>query len=150
MEEIKQRTKSEGGVHADGTAELAEPASSSKTRGPKMSSFDVKDDMDSYLHRFERYAELQGCKRETLAIYLAALLKGTALGVYAMLPPDQANDYDQLKAALLKRFNLTEDGYKQRFYESKAEKNESPQQYIARLNSYLLRWLELALSLIHI
>ena len=86
LEEIKQRTKSEGGNHADGPAELAEPASSSKPRGPKMSSFDEKDDMDSYLHRFERYAELQGWKRETRAIYLAALLKGTALGVYARLP----------------------------------------------------------------
>ena len=29
----------------------------SKTRGPKMSSFDEKDDMDSYLHRFERSGE---------------------------------------------------------------------------------------------
>jgi len=39
---------------------------------------------------------------------------------------------------------LTEEGYKQRFQEAKADKGESPQQFITRLNSYLLRWTELA------
>ena len=39
---------------------------------------------------------------------------------------------------------MTEDGYKQRFHESKADEGEYPQQFITRLNSYLLRWLELA------
>ena len=37
--------------------------SGQKTRGPKMTPFDERDDMDSYLHRFERYAELQGWKK---------------------------------------------------------------------------------------
>ena len=38
--------------------------------------------------------------------------------------------------ALLKRYALTEEGYKQRFYDSKAERGESPQQFIVRLDSY--------------
>ena len=29
-----------------------------RARGPKMTAFDEKDDMGSYLHRFGRYAEL--------------------------------------------------------------------------------------------
>ena len=78
------------------------------------------------------------------AIYLAALLKGTALDVYARLPSDQAQDYSVLTSALLKRYALTEERYKQRFQEAKADKGESPQQFITRLNSYLLRWTELA------
>jgi len=45
---------------------------------------------------------------------------------------------------LLKRYALTDEGYKHRFYEAKADKGESPQQFITRLNSYLLRWIELA------
>ena len=35
------------------------------------------------------------------------------------LPADQANDYNGLKQSLLKRYALTEEGYKQKFYESK-------------------------------
>ena len=75
---------------------------------------------------------------------LAALLKGSALDVYASLPSEQCNDSKVLKAALLKRYVMTEERYKQRFYDSKPEKGESPQQFITRLDSYLRRWLELA------
>jgi len=77
-------------------------------------------------------------------VYLAALLKGSALDVYARLPSEQSNDYKVLKAALLKRYVMTEEGYEQRFYDSKPEKGESPQQFITRLDSYLRRWLELS------
>lgn len=45
-------------------------------KGPKMALFDERDVMDSYLHRFERYADLQGWKKEAWVIYLATLLKG--------------------------------------------------------------------------
>ena len=117
----------------------------SKVRGPKMSPFDEKvDDMDSYLHRFERYAELQAWRKADWAVYLAALLKGKALDVYARLTPDQAQDYGVLKKALLKRYALTEEGYKAKFHDSKPEPGESPQQFLVRLESYFLRWLDLA------
>ena len=109
-----------------------------------MTAFDERDDIDSYLHRFERYAELQGWKKTAWAIYLAALLKGKALDVYARLPTDQAQDYEKLKEALLKRYMMTEEGYKQRFYGSKPEAGESPMQFITRIASYLARWIELA------
>ena len=54
-------------------------AAPSKIRGPKIIAFDERDDMDSYLHRFERYADLQGWKKDVWAVYLSALLKGCLL-----------------------------------------------------------------------
>ena len=127
------------------TGDTTAAVSKSKVRGPKLASFEEsKDDIDSYIHRYEQYALLQGWKKESWAVYLAALLKGKALDVYARLTPTEANNYDVLKGALLKRFNKTEEGYKQQFYTSKAEVNESPQQFITRLTSYLTRWIELA------
>ena len=87
-----------------------------KPKMPKLLSFDdSKDDMDSYLRRFERYADVMKWKKDMWATNLSALLKGRALDVYALLPPDQALDYDALKTALLKRFDLTEDGFKRKF-----------------------------------
>jgi len=140
MHEDQENSEEEDG----GEVDLLGTERRSRTRGPKMAAFDERDNMDSYLSRFERYAELQGWKKDTWAIYLAALLKGPALDVYARLPSDQANDYQALKTALLKRYAMTEEGYKQRFYDSKPEKGESPQQFITRFESYLRRWLELA------
>jgi len=66
--------------------------------------------MESYLGRFERFATCQRWNRVNWALYLSALLKGRALDVYSMLPADQANNYDQLKAALLKQYQLSDDG----------------------------------------
>ena len=79
-----------------------------KLRGPKLASFDeTKDDMDSYIHRFEQYARIQGWTKDTWAGYLGALLKGKFSVVYARLPRKEAQEYETLKVALLKRFNKT-------------------------------------------
>jgi len=43
-----------------------------------------------------------------------------------MLPPEHAQDYEMLKQSLLKRYALTEEGYQQKFYQSKPEEGESP------------------------
>ena len=83
---------------------------------------------------------------EIRAVYLSALLKGKALEVYSRLPVKDAQDYEVLKDALLKRFNLTEESFKQKFKTAKPELNEAPGQFLARLESYLMRWIELAVS----
>ena len=56
----------------------------------------------------------------------------------------KAKDYDKVKIALIKRYALTEDGYRRKFRASKPEVDESPEQFIVRLDRYLLRWLELS------
>lgn len=44
---------------------------------------------------------------------------------------------------MLKRFNLSEEGFRARFRMAKPEKGETPLQFITRMKSYLIRWLEL-------
>lgn len=112
---------------------------------PKLPTFDEeKDEMDSYLKRFEMYAYAHGWKKQVWATSLSALLKGKSLDVFARLPTDKALDYDQLKSALLKRFNLTEDGFRIKFRTSYPEEGETFQQYACRLSGYVDRWLELS------
>lgn len=114
-------------------------------RTPKLPAFDeTKDDMDAYLQRFERYAEIQNWESQEWAIHLSALLKGKALEAYARLPKDDALDFKKLKAALLTRFELTEEGFRKRFRSSKPEQGETFVQFSARLKNYFQRWLELA------
>jgi len=73
-------------------------------KAPKMPYFDEdKDFMDSYLNRFEKFAVSQNADKTTWALSLSALLRGRALDVYSMMSKDDVNDYDKLKAALLKR-----------------------------------------------
>jgi len=109
-------------------------------RGPKMPPFDdTKDNMDAFIHRFEIYAS-QKWPEDKWAVYLSALLQGKALEVHSRLSLEDANDYDILKNALLRRFNFTEEGFKRKFHSAKPEVNEAPAQFIARLTNY--RWLD--------
>ena len=64
--------------------------------------------------------------------------------VYLRLSEEAAQDYDRVKIALMKRYDLTENGYRRKFRASKPEVDESPDQFIVRLERYLLRWLELS------
>ena len=57
-----------------------------RARTPKLPAFnDGKDDIDAYLHRFERYAIGQGWKKDDWAINLSALLTGKALDVFMLI-----------------------------------------------------------------
>ena len=114
-------------------------------RAPKIPSFmEEKDKIDSYLGRFERYAENAKWQRNGWAIKLSALLSGSALDVYNRMSEEDAKDYDKLKDALLRHFNYTEKGYRQRFRECKPEAGETPEQFIERLMMYLQKWVELS------
>ena len=75
-----------------------------------------RDFMDSYLGRFGWFAESRKWRRDDWALYLSALLKGRTLDVYFMMLTEYANDYDELKDALLK---LSADGFKRRFRSAK-------------------------------
>jgi len=52
--------------------------------------------------------------------------------------------YDQLKTALLKRYQRSVDGFKKRFLLTKPEPEETPTQFLTRIDNYLQRWIELA------
>ena len=104
---------------------------------------EVKDDIDSYLRRFERYAAAQKWAVGTWTVNLSALLRGRALDVYALLPQDQALNYEALKTSLLKRFERTEDGFRHWFRKWRPEAGETFSQFSVRLGSYLNRWIEL-------
>ena len=108
-------------------------------RGPKIAVWNDKEDMDGYLKKFENIAKHNRWDRGSWATFLSGLLTGKASEVIARIPADDVNDYDLIKAELLKRFNKTEEGFKQKFFSSKAETDESPQQYLARLGHYLTR-----------
>ncbi|XP_070182906.1 uncharacterized protein [Littorina saxatilis] len=64
--------------------------------------------------------------------------------LYNALDDDEARDYQALKKALLQRFNLTAEAYRRRLRNSKRLSGELSHQFVARLNLYLRRWVEMA------
>ncbi|XP_033739239.1 uncharacterized protein LOC117326590 [Pecten maximus] len=121
-------------------------SSHSLVKGPKLPPYEEgKDNIDSYLQRFELYAATQHWDRDRQwATHLSALLKGNALDVFSRLPVEKALDYDILKEALLRRFEMTEEGFRQRFRNGRPDAGETFAQFAVRLDNYIVRWLELA------
>ena len=112
---------------------------------PKLPVFaDGTDELDNYLRRFERFATNSGWKETERVSYLSTLLTGRALDVYSRLPDSATDVYKQLKQALLKRYNLTHEGYRLKFRQERPERDESPSQFIARLLNYVKKWMSLA------
>src|SRR6201990_1903815 len=69
---------------------------------------DGEDDIYRYVQDFEYCAQNNEWNPSYWGIYLATLLTGRALGVYARMPSHEANDYYKLKCALLPKFRNAE------------------------------------------
>ena len=125
-------------VQATTSSATTPPPRNKDAKSLKLPSFvDEKDELDSYLLRFERYTENASWEKDTFAIKLSALLTGRAMDVYTRMSDADASDYDKLKKALLTRYNYTEDGYRKRFREATPETEETPDQFVIRLKNYL-------------
>ena len=124
---------------------LTQPRETIKAKTPKIPAFNEgKDEMDSYLLRFERYATAQKWEPDTWATGLSGLLQGKALDVHALMPKEDSLNYDKLKVALLKRYELTEEGFKRKYKKCRQENGETFQQFTTRMKSYFTRWIDMA------
>ena len=64
--------------------------------------------------------------------------------MFGQLSDSQMQDYESVKEALLRRFGKSAEDYRIKFRESKLEPEETWEQYLVRLDSYLRRWVDLA------
>ena len=130
-------------INADKKIDTKLASGEIKAKLPKLPSFcDGKDNMDAYLKRFERFAKNAKWPAEEWATNLSTLLQGKASEVYSRLSTEDANDYEKLRDALLKRYQLKEEVFHQKFRNSKQEIGETAGQFVIRLSNYLARWME--------
>lgn len=74
------------------------------------------------------------------ATQLAGLLTGKALAAYAGLSWEKAASYDEVKAAVLHRFDMNEDTYWRRFHADHKKTKKSYQIWGSRLKDHLTQW----------
>ena len=145
LEKAQLQVSLETAKHASVSSDDGNPVSRYRARAPKLPLFDeTHDDLDAYLQRYERYAMSQEWDKDDWAINLSALLKGKALEVYSRLSLNDVSNYESLKEALLKRFHLTEDGFRVNFRSAKPEVGETFPQFAVRLDNILCRWVDMA------
>lgn len=116
-----------------------------KSSLPKIPPFDDQvDEIDLYIDRFEKLAKFHKWEKDQYSFLLGTLLRGKALKIYCNLSPQVADDYDELKKALLKAFKVNSNVYRKRFREVTILPDECFVQLCCRLGQYFDKWVELS------
>ncbi|RXN23938.1 zinc finger and SCAN domain-containing 9 [Labeo rohita] len=105
-----------------------------------MPSFQQGEDIENYLRRFERLARTWRWPEEEWSYRLVPLLTGQALEAYLAMDEERAEVYTDLKEALLEKFNISPETYRQRFRSTTVPAGESPTETYNRLKNLYKRW----------
>ena len=81
--------------------------------------------MEAYLTTFERVMQAYEVAPERWAYKLAPQLTGRAQQAYAAMPAEEAGDYEALKIAILRRYDICEETYRQRFRGAERKEDET-------------------------
>ena len=112
---------------------------------PKLPSFvEGKNLIDNFIQRFERYARANLWREENWAISQGAVLTCKALEAFTRVSEEEAMNCQEIKNALLRRYNLTEEGYHEKLRKCRPEPDETVDQLIFRSKPYLEKWVERA------
>ena len=76
----------------------------------------------------------------TWALQLVPQLRGKAQHANAAMRDSDALDYSKVKAAILKRYNISEETYRQRFRITRKKEGESYSELVVRLEDLGHKW----------
>ena len=81
----------------------------------------VQENSVEYFAHVERTAVNMGCPEKCWAMLLQTVLTGKAQRVYATLSPEECSEYEAVKMAVLKIFELVPEAYRLKFRDKKKE-----------------------------
>ena len=107
---------------------------------PKLPKLQDTDDIEAYLYTFERHMETYKVEKAYWVAQLAPLLRGMAQKAYMSVSRELSSSYDEVKEAILRRFDIGGDTYHQRFAAAVPQEKESYSQFSARTGDLLDKW----------
>ncbi|XP_063050170.1 zinc finger and SCAN domain-containing protein 26-like [Engraulis encrasicolus] len=109
---------------------------------PKMPVYQQGEDIEDYLLRFERMARTWAWPERDWACRLVPLLTGKALAAYTAMDEEKSNTYKHLREAILEKFDVTAETYRQRFRTPTTPPGETPTETYNRLKNLYRRWIK--------
>eukprot|EP00731_Ephydatia_muelleri_P034136 Em0048g12a len=106
----------------------------------KLVKLTEQDDIESYLTTFERIMRAYEVKDERWAVKIAPQLTGKAQQAYAAMKAEDAGNYQLVKEAILRRYDISEQTYRQRFRDAVMKKDETVGELNVRLTDLFLKW----------
>ena len=105
---------------------------------PKLGS---DSELEVYLITFKKIATLNNWPKEHWSAVLQTQLKGKALRIFAELPDNVVQDFDQLQSALLTAYELSPEHYRKRFRDIRKSDSENYTDFAFKMQNYFKRWL---------
>ena len=97
-------------------------------------------DIDRWFQAFEKVAIFAGWPKDKWVLVLQACLQGKAQIAYAALSLDDSNDYDLVKAAVLRKYSLVPEAYRQKFRGLKRNEGQSYAEFATGYEMLFDRW----------
>lgn len=113
------------------TAEV--PAVVTPSRDVRLPKLTEEDDIESYLTIFERMMAGYEIEQGRWAFKLAPQLTGRAQHAFAAMDPVRASDYKEVKAAILQRYDISEETYRRRLRAVTRKEGESYRELTTRV-----------------
>ncbi|XP_069370624.1 uncharacterized protein [Paralichthys olivaceus] len=107
-----------------------------------MSPYDEDEDIEHYLKTFERLAAASQWPLDTWALCLVPLLKGKARAAFVAMNIEDSQDYVKVKQAVLRKFEINAETYRQRFRSKTILEGETAKELRDRLKDLLGKWLD--------
>ena len=108
----------------------------------KLQKLTESDDIEAFLTTFERMMLAYEIRRERWAYKLAPNLTGKAQQAYAAMPTEEAGNYEALKVAILRRYDINQETYRQRFRQTSRKDSETYRDLAVRLMDLLKKWMK--------
>ena len=129
-------------VQAQAAGGLRPDAPTLKPAPIRLPFFQEGDDINSFLSRFEKIADILRIPSSDRSAHLGSVLTGRALNIFVSLSSEITSDYNQLKKELLLGFNKTPETYRVEFRNLRIGEDETFSQFVSRLRRCFDRWLE--------
>jgi len=147
--DMKLREKQMDLEHERSLKELELNAAALTSRGD--ASFDVgrhiklvppfsEKDVDRYFSHFERVATTSKWPRTVWTLLLQSILVGKAQEAYSALSLEKSANYDEVKAAVLKAYELVPEAYRQRFRSCAKFAHETYVEFAKQKENLFDRW----------
>ena len=98
------------------------------------------EDIEAYLTTFERMMGVYEITEDKWAFRLAPQLTGKAQQAYAALGVADSHIYARVKEAVLRRYDINDETYRQRFWSTRRKEGEAYMELAIRLQDLLNKW----------
>lgn len=109
---------------------------------PRIPDFKEGEDPESFFVRFERIARTWGWQPIEWAARVVTLLTGKALEAYAGMDEERSESYEAIKSAVLMKYNVTEETYRQCFRSTAVPVGETVRETYNRIKGLYRRWMQ--------